>query len=706
MAVKLPDSFYVNGSYLDANLTVTTFQDLIDKVSSNGFFLGMEVKMPEAFYSTNEVPYPIDFWSTPNGEDIKWEIKNLPTIESLDDLELFKTFISDFKTELGYYPLTDGYEILVEGEKYIFNVNEEGFIFNQTTIDAESIVDEAVKRITSGASEAFDTLKEIEDWINSNSGTTVVGPQGAQGPQGAKGDQGEAGTSVTILGTFETEEELPLEGNKNGDGYIINGDLYVWSGSEWKNVGKIQGPQGEKGALDEEAIIALKEEIYNSANTYTDNELVELKEKSHSHSNKEILDNITEEDINKWNNGKSYSSGVGISISEDNKINVLIETGDTENTNYIKVNENNELSVETIGLDDAVTTKEITVNGGSWAEEVKEIYGDKIPVNTSWQDFLEAMLCKEDFISNITVSSSFTVTTKHDSSISGANNDSIVEVGTKVTLNKITASGTTARQSLTAKTFTYGYKLGQNGDFVNLTAYTENLLPIKVNEGDNKELKVVFTKFTSSLEDGTTIATKTGNGTIESVDMYVLEGTNKVTIMQSGNTYNSNTVPTGGTIYIATNLKNYYKSDKVTPNTFEVTFPEKTLTATATTVYTVTGNHKYFIGDITDYTVNYWETDRSSIVQSLSTSGWATDTTITKEHTFKEGTKQQTVVVPESYKVVTGKDVNNGDVTFNFIKTIAYKNAQGFISNYNVFVAPALDGLGVDSKLNITIKKN
>jgi hypothetical protein len=32
-----------------------------------------------------------------------------------------------------------------------------------------------------------------------------------------------------------------------GDGYLVNGNLYVWSGSAWNDVGAIQGPQGTAG---------------------------------------------------------------------------------------------------------------------------------------------------------------------------------------------------------------------------------------------------------------------------------------------------------------------------------------------------------------------------------------------------------------------------------------------------------------------------
>lgn len=74
----------------------------------------------------------------------------------------------------------------------------------------------------------------------------IKGDTGTQGDQGLKGDKGDAGTSVTILGSFNDESELPSTGSV-GDGYLIAGDLYVWDGTSWENVGNIKGPKGDKG---------------------------------------------------------------------------------------------------------------------------------------------------------------------------------------------------------------------------------------------------------------------------------------------------------------------------------------------------------------------------------------------------------------------------------------------------------------------------
>ena len=677
MATRLTDNIYVKGKYLDSNTSAFSIEELLNKYD----FDGQSIHMPEAFLSENEVPYPIDFWLVPNGEDIKWEIKTLPTMESEIDFERFKAFIDNFKSEAGYYPVAKGAKINVEGEEYVFSQdgswNSTQIIFDETISDAVKI---AVDEVTSGASEAFDTLKEIEDWIKANSGSTATGMQGPQGPQGAEGPQGAKGPQ----------------------------------GAEGP-----QGPQGATGALDEEQITSLKEEIITNSKDSTNTEISKLEIPSLDGYATEIfvknaiaeaqLSGDTEIDLSDYATKEDlkdlYTSGTGITI-KDNKINILIESADTENKNYIKVNEDNSLSVENIGLDDAITTEDIQVNGGAWADAIKDIYGDKIPVGTSFQDFLKAMSCKEYFISDLTVVSSFTVTCGElKPGFVDIKTGDIVEVGTEVVLNEVVANNTIARQSLTIKGMEYGYKLGENGEYTSNKTYIENSLPIISDSGTKKYLRITFNGFTDSVNNGTVISAKTGDNSINRTVMYAQEGTNKVSIYQTGDTYTSNVSLTGGTIYIATNLKNYYKSDKITPNTYTPVFPNIEKTATASTVYTINGAHKYFIGGVVDYTNDFWNADKSDLIKTFEIQNWATAATITIPYTFKVGTKQQTVVVPANYTSVTGKDVNNGDVTFNLIKTISFTNSKGFKSQYNVFVAPAYDGLTTDSLINITIKK-
>ena len=96
--------------------------------------------------------------------------------------------------------------------------------------------------------------QENQKWIDVG---VIRGPQGERGllgptgPTGPQGIPGEDGTSVTILGYFDTYEELkkkyPI--GTSGNSYLVGDDLYIWSmeTNTWENVGRIRGPQGLQG---------------------------------------------------------------------------------------------------------------------------------------------------------------------------------------------------------------------------------------------------------------------------------------------------------------------------------------------------------------------------------------------------------------------------------------------------------------------------
>ena len=80
-------------------------------------------------------------------------------------------------------------------------------------------------------------------WSNLIAISEITGPQGIQGEPGQDGADG---AGLQIIDTLPDVGSLPGTGSA-GDGYLIDGDLYVWADSEWENVGTIQGPQGDKG---------------------------------------------------------------------------------------------------------------------------------------------------------------------------------------------------------------------------------------------------------------------------------------------------------------------------------------------------------------------------------------------------------------------------------------------------------------------------
>ncbi len=68
---------------------------------------------------------------------------------------------------------------------------------------------------------------------------------------GPTGPRGKDGTSVTILGSFDTEEDLLFHHPTGhvGESYLVGDYLYIWDDEhqKFKNVGLVRGPQGLPG---------------------------------------------------------------------------------------------------------------------------------------------------------------------------------------------------------------------------------------------------------------------------------------------------------------------------------------------------------------------------------------------------------------------------------------------------------------------------
>ena len=86
-------------------------------------------------------------------------------------------------------------------------------------------------------------------WVDITGPFGVAGIQGNVGPQGPAGNDG---TSVIILGSVPFFSNLPHWGNLTyGESFIVqsSGNLAVYDGSNFQDVGKIQGPQGIQGNI-------------------------------------------------------------------------------------------------------------------------------------------------------------------------------------------------------------------------------------------------------------------------------------------------------------------------------------------------------------------------------------------------------------------------------------------------------------------------
>ena len=82
------------------------------------------------------------------------------------------------------------------------------------------------------------------------------------------GEDGVDGTSFVVKGNVDAIEDLPANATE-GDAYVVDADLYMWDGTQWNNIGNIQGPAGEVGASSFIHIKYASSVTYNSSGDIT-----------------------------------------------------------------------------------------------------------------------------------------------------------------------------------------------------------------------------------------------------------------------------------------------------------------------------------------------------------------------------------------------------------------------------------------------------
>ena len=546
-----------------------------------------------------------------------------------------------------------------------------------------TVANEEVAKVIGEAPEAFDTLKEIADWISSDSaGTEALINRVAVAESG-----------ITEMNTIIESLSNSSHTHENKD---VLDEITAEKVAAWDDAVSDSHTHTNKNVLDtiDSTKVAAWDAAEANASAYTDSAIAGLNLAETYEAKGAAESALTEAKLYVDEKVVSYDGGVAVNVDADNKINVLVEESTKDVTNWLKVKEGNTLAVNEIGLDDAVTTKDITIEGGEWATAVKKVFTDgKVPSGTSWQSFLESMLCVEKFAGTITTTDTFNVTcSAPGAGITGATNGKTAEVGTKVTLAAVSHKSTTANQSITSKTFSYGYKLGENGAYNSATAYTETLTPTLSATSTN--LKETFTKFTDA--QGNVLSAITGTDSLDAVIMYVNDGEIKVVVSQTGDTYVSSSAVTAGTIYVATNLKNYYKNDKKTPNTYVPAAAIQTKTATNSSTYTVTGYRNTFYGTTSDLS-----TCDASFVRSLTKSGKAIANGNTLSITTNASDNHMRMVIasPRTIKSVKNKTATQ-DITQLLLNTHTTLEVPGDNSyspiSYNVYDNTWKEAFGSD----------
>lgn len=246
--------------------------DIINLDDNETIVLRINGKSPKSVESSMSAPAIIDsaIEYINNTSDIKKIIKrtelkvdkaNQKITGTVEDVNFLKSSISYFSVDLSQYTLTiptDSSKKPLETRNY--DINFYGYFKGKQVVPSVA-VDNSNAGITTSTTSTYirfsvDMNNIITNLTNNYTLTfTYNSPDGVykliKNITLTLSTQGKDGTSVNILGSYDSLEELKQAhptGNI-GDAYIVQGDMYVWSVEDntWVDVGNIQGPAGTNG---------------------------------------------------------------------------------------------------------------------------------------------------------------------------------------------------------------------------------------------------------------------------------------------------------------------------------------------------------------------------------------------------------------------------------------------------------------------------
>ena len=336
MAEQLTDKIIYPGGYVDDIMSVDTFEDL-SALPRGQKFVGLTVTVKKGVTTQNGDFVPVDVWLSESRNG--WVVKTIAPVDNLDCLNV----IPKEYMYIGFKA------ILKNGEKYTLSeITEEQYFwekelgrteFDSTVVDiVDTAVNEAIEKVTSGASEAFDTLKEVEDWIiNDTTGAASMA------------------NNISALKAISADTRLlKLE--------------------------DVSHSHSNKALLD--------------TYTQTESDLADAVAKKHAHENKAVLDGITAVKVSAWDaaeanaisSAKTYTDSAITVVSED--LNWILVEGEKQKVrnwrgtraNYEMLVQNSAVSAWTrYGVIDTINGKEV-ITEYYGQNQVAEATGQLLPV--------------------------------------------------------------------------------------------------------------------------------------------------------------------------------------------------------------------------------------------------------------------------------------------------------------------------------------
>ena len=322
MAEQLTDKIIYPGGYVDDIMSVDTFEDLL-ALPRGQKFVGLTVTVKKGVTTQNGDFVPVDVWLSESRNG--WVVKTIAPVDNLDCLNV----IPKEYMYIGFKA------ILKNGEKYTLSeITEEQYSWEKelgrTEFDSivvnivDTAVNESIEKVTSGASEAFDTLKEVEDWIiNDTTGAASMA------------------NNISALKAISADTRLlKLE--------------------------DVSHSHSNKALLD--------------TYTQTESDLADAVAKKHAHENKAVLDGITAVKVSAWDaaeanaisSAKTYTDSAITVVSED--LNWILVEGEKQKVrNWRGTRANYEMLVQNSAV--SPWTRYVVIDTINGKEVITEYYG-------------------------------------------------------------------------------------------------------------------------------------------------------------------------------------------------------------------------------------------------------------------------------------------------------------------------------------------
>lgn len=385
-----------------------------------------------------------------------------------------------------------------------------------------------------------------------------------------------------------------------------------------------------------------------------------------------------------------------------------------DNTTIVLDSASKTFSVNEVAATKTKTVDAIPVAGGPLADLLTKAGITEIAADTSIEDVLFSLICKELWAQTLTFSEGTVKSSIAQPTFTLENSGKTVEVGTKCALSEITMSAATPSISKyrTYSGFTYGYSAAndntQDSANTSITAGVDK--DATLNEGDYT-MSRDYTQFNGAVDDTATANADASQVKLDGAELTVsYVGTNSVKVTVGGPTASA-TFASMPVYFACSNLKKtkdavkdsegQYKSDAKNAETVTSDAASYSLTLS------VTGARAYWTGSVKNAMTEF----TSATVRAA---GESTDNHLTKELginvpatvTATGGDAQVVIATQKEITDVNSKNQIGASVFGNFNHhTVNIEGANGFTGiSYHVYEWAPANPFDKDDILTITYK--